>query len=84
MVKNEIALRLKKALSPSSLEVIDESLEHAGHAGARLGGETHFRIRICSLELSGLRRVAAHQKIYALLSDLMNNPIHALAIEIIR
>jgi BolA protein len=82
MIRDIIETRLREALAPTSCEVIDESALHAGHAGAKPGGETHFRLKITSSKLAGLSRVAAHQQIYGLLKDLMNNPIHALAIEI--
>ena len=83
MIRDIIETRLREALVPQSCEVIDESALHAGHAGAKPGGETHFRLKIASSQLAGVSRVAAHQKIYTLLADFMNNPIHALAIEII-
>ncbi len=73
--------RLKQSFSPSHLEVIDESHHHAGHAEAGDGKNTHFRIIITSDAL-GNTRVAQHKAIYAALDEWMNNPIHALAIEI--
>ena len=83
MIKDVIEARLKEALRPEYCEIIDESALHAGHAGAKPGGETHFRVKIASPALAGLSRVAAHQRIYTLVGELMNNPVHALAIEII-
>lgn len=81
MIRQEIEKRLQAAFSPTRLEVVDESSQHAGHAGARPGGNTHFRIKIEAESLKTLSRVARHRAIYAALADLMNNPIHALAIE---
>ena len=82
MISDIIETRLREALNPEYCKVIDESHLHAGHAGAKPSGETHFHIKISSAAFAGLTRIKAHQKIYALLADLMNNPIHALAIEI--
>lgn len=73
--------RLAFGLNPTLLEIDDESAKHAGHAGAKPGGETHFRVKIISDKFEGMNRVKRHQLVYSLLSDLMNNPIHALAIE---
>lgn len=80
--KQRIESILTEALTPGALEVIDESSQHAGHAGARPEGETHFRLRIASPAFAGLSRVAAHQKIYALLDAEFKCGLHALAIEV--
>lgn len=69
------------SLDPSHLEVIDDSGKHAGHAGARPEGETHYTIRIVSPALAGKSRVAAHREINALLGDEFATGLHALAIE---
>ncbi len=66
-------------LSPESLEVFDDSSEHAGHAGARDGGG-HFQLVIVAREFAGKTAVARHRLIYDALSDLMPKQIHALAI----
>jgi BolA protein len=68
------------ALDPVSLELVDESARHAGHAGARPGGNTHWKLKLISMKFSGLSSVARHRLVYAALGDLMHNPIHALAI----
>jgi BolA protein len=78
-VKDSIAQRLTEGLSPSSLEVTDESHKHAGHAGARPGGETHFRIKIVSAGFEGKRQVERHRMIYKLLEREMARGVHALA-----
>jgi BolA protein len=67
-------------LEPQSLELIDESAQHAGHAGAAPGGETHWRLSIVSPRFAGQPTVARHRMIYQALGTLMQNPIHALAI----
>lgn len=74
---------LRESLTPTSLEVIDESAAHAGHAGANgLGYGTHFRVRIASPRLSGLNRVAQHRLVYDALRDFTAAGLHALAIEV--
>lgn len=67
------------SLSPSLLELADDSARHAGHAGARAGGG-HFTLEIVSSAFSGKTSVARHRMIYALLGDLMPGKIHALSI----
>ncbi|MDE1900383.1 MAG: BolA family transcriptional regulator [Alphaproteobacteria bacterium] len=84
--KNEpVADRLRRILdahfSPTALEIHDESARHAGHAGARPGGDSHFRIRIVSAGFAGMNRVARHRAVYAALEAEMKNTIHALALE---
>ena len=66
-------------LAPESLEVFDDSSEHAGHAGARDGGG-HFQLVIVAREFAGKTAVARHRLVYEALSDLMPKQIHALAI----
>ncbi len=68
------------ALAPERLELVDESAKHVGHAGARPGGNTHWRLTIVSAAFAGKSTVARHRLVYAALGDLMQNPIHALAI----
>ncbi len=79
--KQLIYRKLTETLSPTKLDVIDESDQHIGHAQA--GGAGHFRVVIQSAELAELPRVKAHQKIYQALADLMGSEIHALAIELL-
>ena len=68
------------ALEPTRLDLIDESAQHAGHAGAQPGGETHWRLVIVSPRFAGAPTVARHRMVYQALGELMQNPIHALAI----
>lgn len=70
---------LAAAFAPVSLEVIDDSHRHAGHAGAR-DGRGHFDVRIVSERFTGLGPLARHRAVYAALGDLMTTDIHALAI----
>ncbi len=68
------------ALAPARLDLVDESARHEGHAGAAPGGNTHWRLTIVSAAFEGKSTVARHRMVYAALGDLMQNPIHALAI----
>jgi BolA family transcriptional regulator, general stress-responsive regulator len=68
------------ALEPLALELVDESAQHAGHAGARPGGNTHWRLTIVSPRFAGKPTVARHRMVYQALGELMQDPIHALAI----
>ena len=68
------------ALEPVSVELEDESDGHRGHAGWREGGGTHWRLRIVSPRFTGKPTVARHRMVYEALGELMQNPIHALAI----
>ena len=77
-----MAEKLEQAFAPSLLQVIDESHHHAGHAGARPDGESHFRIRISSAALTGLSRVNQHRKVNEVLADELKTRVHALAIEV--
>lgn len=79
-----IEAALASALTPTRLEVVDESAAHAGHAGANgLGHGTHFRVRIASPAFAGKSRVAQHRLVYDALRHFTDAGLHALAIEII-
>ncbi len=72
--------KLTAALAPAELQIEDESARHAGHAGAKPGGETHFRVKIVSSAFGGLSRVTRHRQIYALLDKELSAGVHALAL----
>jgi BolA protein len=72
--------KLREAFAPERLILTDESHLHAGHAGARAGGESHFRLEIVSGAFAGLSRVDCQRKIYAVLADELAGPVHALSI----
>lgn len=72
--------KLEAAFSPSSLSIDDESAKHAGHAGAREGGETHFRIRIVSRSFNGLTRVQRQRKVYEAVAEELAERVHALSL----
>lgn len=74
--------RLRQRLQPSKLEVIDESYQHAGHAGANGSGfGTHFRVRITSPLFTNCGRVSRHRLVYDALQDFIDQGLHALVIE---
>jgi BolA protein len=74
--------RLAQTLAPTALEVLDESWQHAGHAGADgTGFGTHFRVRISSPRFAGLPKVAQHRLVYDALREFTDRGLHALAIE---
>jgi len=79
-VEAEIRARLLQ-LEPALLELVDESAQHQGHAGWQPGGGTHWRLRIVSPRFAGKTTLARHRMVYESLGDLMQHPIHALAIQ---
>ena len=81
-VAETIKAKLQSAFNPMSLEVVDESAQHAGHAGAPKGGESHFSVRIVASAFEGMGRVARQRAIYLALDEEMKNQIHALALEV--
>ncbi|MDO8876631.1 MAG: BolA family protein [Pseudolabrys sp.] len=75
-----ITQKLTAAFSPQSLNVVDESHQHEGHAGARPGGQTHFRVYIVSASFKGKTRIERHRMINQVLTDDLAAGVHALAI----
>ena len=75
-----ITEKLTKAFAPESLSVVDESHLHAGHAGHRPGGQTHYRVYIVSEAFRGKSRIDRHRMINATLSGELAGSVHALAI----
>jgi BolA protein len=71
--------RLEAAFSPSTLEIVDDSHKHAGHAGARGGG--HFIVHIVSDAFAGKSTIQRHRMVYDAMGDLMNTEVHALSIK---
>ena len=76
-----ITKKLQEAFAPESLEVIDESRLHVGHAGHRPGGETHFRVHIVSRAFEGKSRIDRHRMVNAALDAELKGSVHALAIK---
>ena len=79
-MKERIAAKLTSALRPTSLDVVDESHRHAGHAEARAGGESHFRVYIVSEDFAGKGRIERHRLVNAALADEFAAGVHALAL----
>jgi BolA protein len=78
--RDVIRERLAKAFTPTSVEVVDESHQHAGHAGHRPGGETHFRVYIVAEAFRGKSRLERHRMINDTLVGELEGGVHALAI----
>jgi BolA protein len=79
--KSTIINKLREAFSPESLDVVDESHLHEGHAGHRPGGETHFRVYIVSKAFDGKSRIERHRMINSTLAAELSGGVHALAIK---
>jgi BolA protein len=81
-ITDQMAATLRQSLQPTALEVLDESWQHAGHAGANgTGYGTHFRVRIASPLFAGQSRVARHRLVYDALRHFIDQGVHAIAIE---
>ena len=82
-VAEEMHGKLQAAFQPQALEVIDDSAKHAGHSGARPGGETHFTVRITADAFTGLSRVDRQRRINKVLEEeLAPDRVHALSLEV--
>ena len=79
-VATAIEQRLRAALSPERLAVIDDSESHRGHAGHDGGGESHFTVDIVAASFEGQSRVARQRAVNTALADLLAERVHALAI----
>lgn len=79
-MKNIIQNKLTTALNPLILEIIDESHKHKGHAGARIGGNSHFHVKIVSNVFTSLSRLERHRFVHDILKDELNGQIHALSL----
>ncbi len=74
----QIRQRLDSAFAPTILEVRDEGHQHIGHTGE---GKGHFHVRIVSTAFAGTTPLQRHRMVYAVVADLMDHGIHALAID---
>lgn len=79
-VATEMLRRLKSALSPARIELVDDSEKHRGHAGHNPSGESHFSLRIESAAFAGKSRVERQRMVYAAIGELMQERVHALSI----
>ena len=72
---------LVAAFSPDTLDIVDESHLHHGHAGAAPGGETHYSVKIRSAAFAGLSRLARHRAVNDALKAEFDAGLHALHID---
>jgi len=77
-VREQLRAALERQLSPLSLDIVDDSARHAGHAGAREGG--HFTVNLVSKAFSGRPQLERHRLIYEAVAPLMGRGVHALSI----
>lgn len=82
-VADRIRKKLTDGLKPVRLEITDDSHLHAGHAGAREGGESHFTVEVVSAVFEGVGRVQRQRLIYELLEEELAGPVHALVLRTI-
>lgn len=82
MVTDEIRTKLEAAFAPESLEVVNESNLHQGHAGDDGSGESHFRVAISAAAFEGQTRIARHRAVHKALGPDLIGRIHALALDI--
>jgi len=78
-IQKIIEAKISEQLDVTHLEVINESHLHAGHAHG--GKETHYKVIVVSADFSGKFKVARQKMIYKILADMINNPVHALAMQ---
>ena len=78
--RDRITEKLTEAFAPARLDVADESHQHEGHAGARPGGETHFRVTIVAEAFRGRSRLDRHRMVNTALAEELADGVHALAI----
>jgi BolA family transcriptional regulator, general stress-responsive regulator len=79
-VADNIERKLAAGLAPLRLTVTDQSHLHAGHAGARPGGESHFRVEIVAAKFRGMNRLARQREVHRILAEELAGPVHALSI----
>jgi len=80
-VAETLRAKLTAAFAPHRLQIDDESARHAGHTGAREGGESHFNVVIEAAAFEGVARVARQRMVYVALADELAGPVHALSVK---
>ena len=80
IVAEAIRTKLTEALKPARLDIVDESHKHAGHAGSRPEGETHFRLIVVAAAFAGKSRVERQRMIHRLLEAELAQRIPALSL----
>ena len=79
-VAERLRRKLTERLAPSALDIVDDSGRHAGHAGARPEGETHFNVTVVASAFAGRSRVQRQRLVYEILSEELAGPVHALSL----
>ncbi len=79
-VATTIETKLREALNPTHLKIDDQSHLHAGHVGAKEGGESHFAVEIVSDQFLGINRLARQRIVNEILAEELAGPVHALSI----
>ena len=80
LIAERLREKLTAGLAPIRLEIVDDSARHAGHAGARTGGESHFTVTVESARFEGLARLARQRLVHGLLAEELAGPVHALSV----
>jgi BolA protein len=80
-VAESLRAKLDAAFSPQLLQIDDDSSRHAGHAGAREGGESHFNVVIRAAAFEGVARVQRQRMVYAAVAEELAGPVHALSVK---
>jgi BolA protein len=75
--------KLEAAFAPARLEIVDESDRHIGHAGARPGGETHFRVVLVAEGFAGVGRIERQRRVHRCLATELADHIHALSLTVL-
>jgi stress-induced morphogen len=78
--QSRIVVILNQVFAPQRLEVEDDSARHAGHAGARQGGETHFNVNMAAAAFEGMSRVARSRAVNDALAGEFADGLHALSL----
>lgn len=81
-IRDTMITKLTEAFAPQSLEIEDESHKHAGHAGARPGGQTQLRVQMVSGAFAGKSRIERHRLVHTVLADELREQVHALALSL--
>jgi BolA protein len=80
--KERIEAKLRADFTPATMQVVDESAKHAGHAGASPSGETHYDVSVEASAFIGLSRVARARAVHEALSEEFSTGLHALALKL--
>jgi BolA protein len=81
-IAQAIRAKLTEGLSPTRLEVVDDSHRHASHSGARPGGESHFNVIVESSAFAGMKRLDRQRLVHQLLAEELAGPVHALSLDL--